>query len=287
MRASLGSVGRRVMVVRWMMGWNEREREPGAQSRERRFERVASEGVGVFARLDALTETEDRGAEDRGHQDACDHIRMRSGREVTGVDRGLDLGAEDAFHLTHESESLPVLVDARDGAIDEHERKVFRVRSAELVDTPERLANRRHRIGLLTVAQLGRRGEEDVEPFLRERVEDVVLAREVAVDGRWAVLDALGDLADRDVVVPLGDEQGARRIEDRPCDRLALPLLTFFDSQKSPRKRVLNSVQHINTVIRPNASQSSSALGVRPQATSAGPLGEPLNQLNGVRPQWF
>ena len=84
----------------------------------------------------------------------------------------------------------------------------------------------------------GRRGarrsaerEQQPEAFLGEREEDVVLAGEVAVDGRRAVLDALGDLADGDFLVSVGDEELARRIQNRSGDRLPVPFLTFFHTQ--------------------------------------------------------
>ena len=70
-----------------------------------------------------------------------------------------------------------------------------------------------------------------MKAFLGQREEDVVLAGEVAVDRRRAVLDAIRNLADRDVLIALGDEKIARRIQNRPRDRLALPFLTFLDSQ--------------------------------------------------------
>ena len=73
--------------------------------------------------------------------------------------------------------------------------------------------------------------EEQPEAFLREREEDVVLAREVAVDRGRAVLDPVGDLPDRHFLVAVGDEQLARGVEDRPEHGLPVPFLSFFDSQ--------------------------------------------------------
>src|SRR5437763_1375372 len=73
--------------------------------------------------------------------------------------------------------------------------------------------------------------EEQAEALFGERKEDVVLAREVAVDGGRAVLDAIGDLANRDFLVAVRDEELAGCIEDRPCDRLAVPFVSFFDAQ--------------------------------------------------------
>ena len=51
---------------------------------------------------------------------------------------------------------------------------------------------------------------EQPEPLLGECEENVVLTREVSVDRRRAVFDALGDLPDRDVLEALVDEELAR-----------------------------------------------------------------------------
>ena len=58
---------------------------------------------------------------------------------------------------------------------------------------------------------------EQPEAFLGEGEEDVVLRREVAVDRGRAVLDPVGDLADGDVLVALGDEELPGRIQDGPA----------------------------------------------------------------------
>ena len=92
-----------------------------------------------------------------------------------------------------------------------------------------------------------RRIAEQPEPLFGEREEDVVLDWEVAVDGGRAVLDALGDLADRDVLEALGDEQLAGGVENGPPHRLAVAFLSFFDAHE-PRAsrcsdRVVNSVR--------------------------------------------
>ena len=54
------------------------------------------------------------------------------------------------------------------------------------------------------------------KPFFRERKEDVVLAREITIDCGRAVFDALGDLANRNVLKAFGDEQIARGVQDGP-----------------------------------------------------------------------
>ena len=73
------------------------------------------------------------------------------------------------------------------------------------------------------------RFEEHVEAFLREGEEDVVLAGEVAVDRGGAVLDLLRDLADRDVLVALGDEELPGSVQYGAGRCLTLPFLTFLD----------------------------------------------------------
>ncbi len=95
--------------------------------------------------------------------------------------------------------------------------------------------DRRRGLEPLGVADRGRVAEE-AEAFLCERIEDVVLAGEVAVDGGGAVLDPFGDLANGNVVEALGDKEFARRVEDRPADRLAVPFVSFFDSHGCPEK---------------------------------------------------
>ncbi len=90
--------------------------------------------------------------------------------------------------------------------------------AAELIEVPERRADRIDRILGLPPARLSFRTlgvEEQVEAFLGQREEDVVLAREIAVDRGRAVLDTVGDLPDRDVLVSLGDKQVPSRIENR------------------------------------------------------------------------
>ena len=131
------------------------------------------------------------------------------------------------------------------------------MRLAELVEVPERAAHRIHRIGGIVAFDallVGVAGEQQPEPFLGQGEEDVVLAGEVAVDRRGAVFDPVGDLADRDVLIALGDEQVARRIQNCPRHRLALPFLPFLDAQWRPLGEtvMLNSVHQYNTVRRTN-----------------------------------
>src|SRR5207248_6036245 len=78
-----------------------------------------------------------------------------------------------------------------------------------------------------------RRVAQQTEAFFRQLEEDVVFAGEVAVDRRGAVLDPLSDLADGDIGVALGDEEIARRVEDRSTDSLAITFLSLLDSHGS------------------------------------------------------
>ncbi len=52
--------------------------EPGAQTRQRRFERVAGEGVRVFSRRHPSAQPRDRGARGRGDENAEDRVRRGS-----------------------------------------------------------------------------------------------------------------------------------------------------------------------------------------------------------------
>ena len=147
--------------------------------------------------------------------------------------QALNLPDEVRLHLAGEGESLVHVADAGDRAVHEHQLEVLRVLAAELVETPENRADPLERLELVERGVEHRRVVariEQPEAFFGERVEDVVLAGEVAVDGRRAVFDALGDLADRDVAVALGHEELAGRIEDGAADGLAISLLTFFNT---------------------------------------------------------
>src|SRR5262249_50760332 len=81
------------------------------------------------------------------------------------------------------------------------------------------------------VARRGAVRKQQAEAFLRQREEDVVLAGEVAVDGGRAVFDALGDLADRDFVIPMSNEELPGSIQNGWADRFSVAFLTFFEAQ--------------------------------------------------------
>src|SRR5262249_32289662 len=71
---------------------------------------------------------------------------------------------------------------------------------------------------------------EKPEAFFGERVKDVVFRGEVSVDGGGAVLDPFGNLADRNVLVALFDEQIAGGVQDGAANRLPFASLSLFDA---------------------------------------------------------
>src|SRR5260221_11346579 len=102
--------------------------------------------------------------------------------------------------------------------------------AAEFIEAPDNLANpverlERVELGIEPCHAVAR--AEQPEALFGERVEDVVLAGEVSVEGGRAVFDTLGDLADGHVAVALGHEELAGGIEDGPAHCLAISLLTF------------------------------------------------------------
>src|SRR5207245_2753726 len=81
-----------------------------------------------------------------------------------------------------------------------------------------------------------RRIAQDAETFFRQREKDVVLAREVAVDGRRTVFDALGDLANRHVGVALAHKEVAGRVQNGAADAVRnLTLQPQFSALKIAR----------------------------------------------------
>jgi hypothetical protein len=69
------------------------------------------------------------------------------------------------------------------------------VRLAEFIDAPDGVPDRPKQVWIgLFCRPLGWR-EQDPESLFGQREENVVIAGEVAIDGRGAVLDSLGNLA--------------------------------------------------------------------------------------------
>src|SRR6266542_4526278 len=147
-----------------------RMRNPRTESRERGFERVARKRVGVLSRRHPVAEPHHRNAVDRGHQNPEHRVSLSSRREQSSVDYGLDVCGHLMLHLADESKPLPVLADARNRAIEEHQREILRMALAELVQPPEACADLVDGIcGRLPLVA----GEEDSEPLFGERQEDV------------------------------------------------------------------------------------------------------------------
>jgi len=114
-----------------------RMRDPCPESRERGFECVARKRVGVLVWSQPFTEPHHRDAVDRGHQNPEHRVRVRSRREESRVDDGLDVRGHLQLHLADEPKSLPVLADARNRAIEEHQSEILGMCFAELVQPPE------------------------------------------------------------------------------------------------------------------------------------------------------
>lgn len=82
-----------------------------------------------------------------------------------------------------------------------------------------------------------------MEALFGEGQENIVLAGKVAVDRSWAVFDFLGNLADGDVLISLGDEEIPRGVQYGAggCD--ALPFVPFPDPHAA-----LPNLVHLNSV---------------------------------------
>jgi hypothetical protein len=104
--------------------------------------------------------------------------------------------------------------------------------AAELIEPPEDGAHALERRRIVETWIVAHRGgiAEQAEPFFRELEEDVVFTWKVAVNRGGAVFDAFGDLPDRNVLESFGDEELARRVEDRSPDRLAVAFVSLFDA---------------------------------------------------------
>jgi hypothetical protein len=199
----------------------------GPQAGERRLERVAHEQLRILVGRQAVAERDGGRPVHRGPQDVKGHLRVRAGRQRARLDGAAHGVARVADHLGDGGEPLPVLTDARHRAVHEHQLEVLRMKTAEAVVLEEALAHGRERV---LGGRRARELEQLAEALLGEREEDVVLAREVAVDRARAVFDALGDPADRDVAVALGDEQLPRGVENAPPDVLTFPGVALLGS---------------------------------------------------------
>jgi hypothetical protein len=177
----------------------------------------------------------------RGEQQAEGGVRRRLRRARARVDRLLDASDHVVLHLADKAETVPVVADPRHAAIEEHEREVLGMRLAEFVVPPEHPPQRVGRILAGRVTNVAAVRKEEPEPFLRKREEEIVFAREVAVDRGGAVLDAVRDLPERDLLIAMGDEELAGRVENRSGHRLPLTFLSFFDSQVVDSLRLIQA----------------------------------------------
>ena len=156
--------------------------------------------------------------------------RERTGK-LAGFDALLDVFEQVLLHLPGEREALVVPRNLRHRAIHEHQGEVLGVLAAEPVEAAKNGTDAiewRHGFGVRGDAVVN--AAQQPETLFGEREEDVVLRWEVAVDRGRAVLDPVGDLPDGDVLVALGDEQVARRIENGSADGFPVSFLTFFDA---------------------------------------------------------
>ena len=113
---------------------------------------------------------------------------------MAGVDAALNPAGGEREHLVHERQPGPLFGDLRHRAIDEHQLEELALLLGELVVGPPGGANLLEWVFMRHHAPHPR--IEPAEALFGEGEEDVVLAREVAVDRGGAVLDPLGDLAD-------------------------------------------------------------------------------------------
>ena len=231
------SDGRRsgVLQVKWAWRSHERGADRRGEASQHRIEQIASERVGVFAGREPLCQADGGGAEHADPADVQSGRGIQLFRELPPFDAGLDVGFRCGRHVLEEFEPLEVLPKAWDGAVDEHQPEILGVQLGELVERPESPAQPVERIrDPLDCAQ--QMTGQAAKSLFGEREEDVVLAREVPVDGGRAVLDSLGNLANRDVLVSLVDEQLARRVEDGAPNGFAVALLSFFDAHLASRE---------------------------------------------------
>src|SRR5207342_2299875 len=126
--------------------------------------------------------------------------------------------------------------DARDRSVEEYQREVLRLLAAEFVHAEEVGADAFDEGQLFEIGAPRRVPgvAQQAKTLFGQREEDVVLAGKVAIDGGRAVFNALGDLADRHVLVALGDEEVAGCVENRAPHGFPVSLLTFFDAHEVP-----------------------------------------------------
>src|SRR2546430_7523300 len=182
------------------------QNDAGAQAGDDGVEHVAREQIGIFARREPIRQIQRRDAEQARDQHAHRNGGLHRGWKHLGLDAALELGDDVALGFASEREAFVFAADSRHGSVEKHEREVLRMLTAELVDAPEDRADSQQRVEPLerVATPFDSWVPEQAEALLGECEEDVVLAREVAVDRGRAVLDAFGNLADGDVAEPFG-----------------------------------------------------------------------------------
>ena len=196
-----------------------------AQAGDRRVEQIVRERVAVFAGRQAMAQPE-HGDAVRRRPEQPEHGAGRiDAREHPFVDALLNVLLDLVAELAHRAEPLPIAADARHGAVDENQRKIFGLFLAEGIEPPERLADPfERRVGVRRCRAVR---ADKLQPFLGKREENVFLAREVAVDRAWAIFNLFGDLAHRHVRVALVEEERPRGVQNLPPYRFAFPTLTL------------------------------------------------------------
>jgi hypothetical protein len=213
------------------------QRDAGLQTGERHVEEIGRDEVGILAGWKTLRQARRRSTQHARHQ----HPKGNRGVEARGknmrVDAALDFDDQPVRDLTCEREPLVFAADAGHGAVDEHEREVFRVLAAEFIQMPETVANARKGLVVAALVIAQHHPAEEPEAFVGQGEEDVVLAREVGVERCRTVFDAFSDLANRDVRVAFRNEQVTGCVQNRSLDGFVVSLLSFLDT---PRARTLS-----------------------------------------------
>ncbi|HUU35976.1 MAG TPA: hypothetical protein VMW48_18050 [Vicinamibacterales bacterium] len=207
---------------------HERQRRAGGEAGDGRGEDVARQRVAVLARSEPAGAADHGWSGERRPEHVQRHLRIQDGWEGAGVNDALDAGGHPGHHLLQQVEALPLLGNGRNGTVYEHQVEELGLVLRKSVEGPPAVAQVCDRVGMR--GDGGNGSVELAEAFRRQSKEDVVLAGEVAVNSRRAVLDTFGDLADGDVPVALGHEQIARRGQDAVVDGLFLAVLTFSDA---------------------------------------------------------
>jgi len=211
---------------------SKRMRYAAAQARQRRFEGVTRQRIGIFCGTEATAQPHDRDAVNRRGQNPKHDVGFRVRRKQALINTTLNVCRHEGLHLADETEALlPVLADRWHRSIEEHQREVLGMLLAERVQAPEASSNLLDGIGNRHFRAWC---EQHPETLFGEREENVVLAREVAVDGGGTVFDLFRNLSNRDVLVPLRDEEFAGRIQNRPGYCLSFPFVPFLYTQEVP-----------------------------------------------------